>query len=452
MTTTDREMASDRVSEALAALEPFVQRLLPGMVRRALAWRGLGDLEPHELLLDLQQELRVDCLQQPDWLLGLPVRDRHQHWFRLADRWIYRQRLGSGTPLGDLDPPTLPGLDEIEASADNLRQLLPDAPQRVLEQLARGTRRHGNGRCHVGKTATQMGISKREMRKLWERVAEQLGYGDEFVAFWRRRLAEAITGLAADLLRDTDQVHLLRRPRSRPDPRGRIRRIQRIHETLRTRPLDPTLRKAMTNVLRDATEAGQTPVALLALAEELAPDCATVALWQFEAHGAGGAWPQAVRALRRARWQGASPVATTLARARLLEAHGRTDRARRCLRQRTTGRGAHHRLRLALRQVSADPRYADPRPERRAITRPTPQLPRRAHLPATRPVRPPTARPVEVASTRAVDQTNPGRGNALRRPPPGHPARETTLPAAGPRSRCWTSVPNRSADERPTHP
>ena len=339
------------VSHALQALEPFAHRLLPGMLRRILSWRGHPESEFHELLLDLQQELRLDCLEQPQLVLELPARDRHRRWFRMAERWIYRQRLRSEKNTTVLEPAIRAESISLEPTAANLQRVLPDATPAVLDSLTRDTQRHANGRCHVSKTAARIGLTSREVRSLWERAAERLGYGAEFLAFWQRRLAEAFTGLAADLLRDTDCLHLLRRPRQLPDPRGRIRRIRRIHGILRVRPLNGKVQRAIAPLLRRAEPGRFSPRSLLAQAAELAPDWAAVHLWQFEACCIDADLDGALRALRRARWLGADYGTTALARARLLEARGRPNAARRGL-ERAIARTGDERLRGAVTMLS----------------------------------------------------------------------------------------------------
>lgn len=337
---------------ALRTLEPFARRLLPGLLRRLLGWRGFTEHARHDLRLDLEQELRLDCLLHAEAILRLPPRSRHQRWFRLVERWVYRQRLRSQPTLDDVEPAAPTATADPAPTAENLRALLPDAPTPLLERLARDARRHRNGRCNLGATASVLGVHRRHVRRYWERAAARLGYGDEFLAFWRRRLAEALTGLAADLLRDDGSVHLLARPRPRPDPEGRLRRIRRIHGILRVRPLPVDLRRALAPLLRRADPRALPPRALLALAQDLAPDCAAVALWQFEAALADARPDLAARAVRRARPLGADPVATALARARLLQVRGRPGAARGCL----LAAAARHRDDRPLRALAAGAR------------------------------------------------------------------------------------------------
>src|SRR5262245_47522538 len=84
--------ASAAVDAALALLEPFAARILPAMLRRLAARRGYPDPRRPDLLADLRQELRLDCVQHPGSVLALDQDRRHQRWFRLAERWLYRER------------------------------------------------------------------------------------------------------------------------------------------------------------------------------------------------------------------------------------------------------------------------------------------------------------------------------------------------------------------------
>jgi tetratricopeptide (TPR) repeat protein len=200
---------------------------------------------------------------------------------------------------------------------------LPGLTPRLLDALAHSARQHRNGRANVAATAAPLGLHPRRVRQFWEEAAARLGYGDEYLQFWRQRLGEALTGLAADLLRDRGQCLLLAGPRNRPDPAGRLRRIRRIRSQLMVRPLPPDLRRALSPSLRRGGVHGLDPRALLAHAAALQPDSPAVWSWSFEAAVARGDLRAAAADLLRARDCGGDAVSQTLARARLLEARGR---------------------------------------------------------------------------------------------------------------------------------
>src|SRR5262245_25374577 len=89
---------------ALAALEPFLQRLLPAMLRCNRRWRRLPEPSRRDLIGDLRQELRLDCLEHLPVVLQLPQRERHQRWFRLVERWIYRHGPSAAAATIDREP------------------------------------------------------------------------------------------------------------------------------------------------------------------------------------------------------------------------------------------------------------------------------------------------------------------------------------------------------------
>jgi len=308
---------------ALAALEPFLQRLLPAMLRCNRRWRRLPEPTRCDLIGDLRQELRLDCLEHLPVVLQLPQRERHQRWFRLVERWLYRHQPRAEVAALDHEPGAAGGGAAFEPTVQTLRGLLPGVATNVLDHLVHRAERHRNGRCNTTATATAIGLGLRRngVRRLWADTAARLGYDDDFVAFWRRRLAEALLGLAADLLLDRGDLNVLPRRRRKPDPKGRLQRIRRIHAALTVRPVPFALRRSMSLVLRSA--AALTPVALLDEAARLQPFEPAIPLWRFEAAVAATDHAAACRALRRARALGADPVAVVLARARLLEARGR---------------------------------------------------------------------------------------------------------------------------------
>ena len=80
--------------EALALLEVFCKRILPGAIRRIAAWKGLSRGQIPDLTDELRQELAVDCLLHADTVVQLAAPQRHSRWMRAAERWIYHHRLG----------------------------------------------------------------------------------------------------------------------------------------------------------------------------------------------------------------------------------------------------------------------------------------------------------------------------------------------------------------------
>ena len=58
-------------------MERFNTALLPGVLRRVGAWKGIPAPQLAELRDDVLQELRVHCLLRADELLALDARGRH---------------------------------------------------------------------------------------------------------------------------------------------------------------------------------------------------------------------------------------------------------------------------------------------------------------------------------------------------------------------------------------
>jgi hypothetical protein len=314
---------SSPVIQALTLLEPFAQRILPGVLRRIARWKGLSAARRQDLLADFRQELACDCVANAAQVIGLPPPERHRRWFRLLERHHYRQQ-GRQTRRIDADC-QLDHLADPRATspADQVREAL-----HLGTGLQAGAERLANGRCNLGATAERHGISHRLLRRTWEEVAARLGYGDEFLDFWRRRLGEAVLGLAVDLLRR--RVPLLLWPQPAwppPNVRARLRRIRRIREQLSVRPLPGGLRRLCGQLRRPDLQGADTPRQLLAVAARLLPGDAAVSFWQFEASAAAADFGAAARALRVARASTGAGVPQLLARARLLELRGRTAAA-----------------------------------------------------------------------------------------------------------------------------
>lgn len=339
----------------LAWLDPFVERILPGLVRRLARWKGVPLRRDHDWHADLQQELVVDCLEHQDTIAGLTEAERHQRWFRLVERHLYRHRLRDARRAEvESDVNLIPDPAMVDpASGFRGMQDLPPARRALLRQLLAANTRLGNGRCNMTATSRASGTTRYEVRRLWTDLADALGFDDAYLAFWQRRLAEAALGLAADLLRDTGALRILgERQRRRPDPKGRRRRIRRIQRALLVRPLPSSLRQAMRGILRASRGGPARAGELIQAAARLAPDHPAVPLWRFEAAIASGDLAGAAAALRTARVTAADRVPVILARARLLEARGRDRAALRLLSRSLVRCHRDGRLLAALRAAS----------------------------------------------------------------------------------------------------
>jgi len=296
---------------ALDHWQCFCQRILPGIVRRFASWKRLPRSCQSDLLEELRQELVADCLEHAPQVVVMPTRVRHGRWLRMAERFAYRNFVTTRRHTGIVA--------ELVARPEPCLVPLP-APDSV-DTLA-------NGRSNLHRTAKHRGIDERILRRQLEHLAERLGADDRHRAFWRARLAEALTGLAADLLRDRDQVHLLPRERARADPAGRLRRLRRMLVHFHIRPSTRRERQILRRWLRRPTLDHAAPRRLLEAAVTLAPFDRATWLWLFEACLVDADHRAAAAALRKCR-QVAAPTAaaSTLARARLLEARGRPQRA-----------------------------------------------------------------------------------------------------------------------------
>jgi hypothetical protein len=294
--------------EALALLEVFTMRILPGAVRRLAAWEGLRRGQIPDLTDELRQELAVDCLMHADTVVQLPAPERHARWMRAAERWIYHHRVGrsKNTVMPDAPlaarTPHAPGLAETDLVSRH----------KVVAM--------GNGRLNLSASAATGGKEARRLRQELEVLATELGCDEQYLAFWRLRLSEALTGLAADLLRDRGAVRLLTRQRAAPDPRGRLRRIRRIAAHFRVRTSTRDVRVVLRDWVRRPRLDAHAPRRLLEHATRLHPTAAGAWLWLFEACLVEADLGAALRALRKGRHHGDDRIALTLARARLLEA------------------------------------------------------------------------------------------------------------------------------------
>jgi hypothetical protein len=306
----------------MSPVDHFVRCLLPGLLRQLGVWEGLTSARRREVVEDLCQDLSLDFLENRAALAEMAAAERHQRWFRLVNRRHYDLEVRPLRGRRDvaLDSVAVETPSDVDPAA--LRELLSDADARLAQQLAEGGSRLKNGRINRWLTARSLGLSRSKLRARQAHIAAALGTDDRYLAFWQRRLVEALLGLAADELRDRGTVRLFgERLRRRPDPAGRWHRLQRILKRLQFLPLPPALRVVVALCNRSARDLGHTQASAAAVA--LAPDDPAAQLWRFESALADGELAAAAAAVRKARECGADAVAVLLARARLLEARGR---------------------------------------------------------------------------------------------------------------------------------
>ena len=322
MTRTDQ--AEDIRTAALSMWGTFCRRLLPGTLRRMSLWKGIPRGWLPELTEDVQQELAVDAIECAGEIVELLPMQRHRRWMRLAARWIHHHWL---THRGEPAPP-----EEPLAPAELPTDQLPPLPQVVVL---------GNGRTNVAATAAALGHGRREVRRQATRWAELAGRDGAYHAFWRRRTAEALTGLAADLLRERGHLWLVARPRPAPAPAHRLRRLRRLVPRFVVQPSTAVERSILRRWTKNPDLGAAAPRQLLEDAVKLAPQHAAAWLWLFEACIGDGELGRAAIALRSAR-RLAEPDRTPvlLARARLLEMRGRWPAASALL-QRAARRWPH---------------------------------------------------------------------------------------------------------------
>lgn len=320
-------------ADALPHLRRFVRSALPCFVRRLACWKGLQPGQHADVIADLEQDLVLDYLEHRASIDRLPARERHARWFRLLSQRHYQLRLrgqrlleSSCAPDSLADPSTWQCRD---APANDLQRVIEAAfaagsDRGLAHRLLIDADHLKNGRINTDATALRVGVPPRELRALWQRLADRLGYGPEFVAFWRQRLVEALVGLAADLLRDAGMVRVFEeRRRLPPDPAARLRRIRRIKDELSRRPLAPELKSALAHFTKRGASAQLDARTPLACARQLQPDSLAVLHWTFEAAIAHGDLAEAGRALRAIRKHDADGVGVALARSRWIEARGR---------------------------------------------------------------------------------------------------------------------------------
>lgn len=341
-----------------SSLEQFRHRALPGLVRKYQVWQGLNPSQQQEVVEESTQELWLDCLSNTEELVRLDHGRRCSCWFRLLERRHYHLYTKSQRQTGQTpeEPDHVATTGPGETHFAHLDRLgLAGSEQCLAQELLEHAAYLRNGRINCRLSAQRLGISPQALTRRWDQLVSQLGYGREFLDFWQRRLVEALLGLAADLLRDQGSLRLWAEARRRrPDPGGRMRRVLSIRRRLCCRPLPPLLRQVLSRYPRSREGLRRPPRAILADARLLSPLDARISLWSVEAALQDRDHPRALRELRSARHQGADPVATSLARARLLQLRGRITACHRLLDATSRRLGPDPRLIAALRLLQPD--------------------------------------------------------------------------------------------------
>lgn len=302
-----------KASPAMDLLAPFAARVLPSTVRRIAAWRGLSRATTTDLLEDVRQELALDCLLHGAAIVALPEPERHRRWMRLAERWIYRQRRH-----GWRRPERAPEQEEpaIVDPAPRDEADVPELPATLLVHMR-------NGRCNISASARSGAGTRHSLRRQIDAIAGRLGLSDRTMHFWRSRVGETLTGLAADLLRLRGEVHVVPMVGRLPDPQARLARLRRLQRRVPVWRHTMDLRRTMRRWVQTREFLTASPRELLEHAVELDPFAATTWLWLFEACVVDGDLVAAARALLRVRHLPPRTRATlALARVRLREARG----------------------------------------------------------------------------------------------------------------------------------
>jgi hypothetical protein len=317
--STTPTIVDDARSTTLRHWEEFCERLLPASLLRLARWKGLEPPVVLQGLDDVRQELAVDCLANAEALARLPVRTLRQRWLKQAGRYAYDYLLPRWSSLPSADDPRLP---------TTLPAGLP------MQLHGPGLAAMSNGRANVAATASDRGTGVRSVRRQLLEVAERLDRGASYRQFWRRRTAEALIGLAVDLLRDQAPLVLVPRARSRPDPRRRRRRLQMLVARFLVQPATMPERTRLRRWCRTKRLDSRSARSLLQDALELMPEASSGWLWLFEACFVESDLRAAAAALRQGRQLAVLPgLAMVLARARLLEARDRWPAAQALLRR-----------------------------------------------------------------------------------------------------------------------
>lgn len=307
---------SDR-SAALKLLSHFQRRVLPGALRRIANWKGIPRPLMRDWLDDVLQELAVDGLEHPTAILGMPERERHARWMRLAEKVIYRHRRHLAQQHPTTEKPALP-------DSNSLDELMVRIPPLVALN---------NGRANITASVRAAGIARRDLRGQLDVLATQLGWDSEQQKFWQARAVEALTGLAADLLQKKGAVRLLKQLPT-PDVDRRQARLRRLTGRFPMQPSTKQVRRALRPWSRSRCSYKATPRTMLEQAVALRPDSIPAWLWLFEACCSERDPSAALRALRSVRMIHDAPhTAVVLARARILELRGTMNAAIHLLRR-----------------------------------------------------------------------------------------------------------------------
>lgn len=337
--------------EALAMHATFCKHILPLVLRRIAGWRRVPVAELGDLADDLGQEIALDCLEHTAEVLALPLPARHRRWMRLADRFVYRRthhRRRHTELRTDVPAPPVPraGIEGEPAPGPRRRPLPPPPAPEALVRLQ-------NGRLNLGRSAARCGSTTRRLRRALQAAADGLGVTKAHDRFWRRRLAEAMTGLGADLLRTRTALRVIG-PLQPPQPGAHWLRLRCVASRLQIREGTQEDRRLVRPWLRRFPRRADAPRRLLEHAVQLAPDHAPAWLWRCEERLAAGDLRAALAALRSCRRLTQPPRGSvTLARARLLEMRGRRDAAVALLRRAARRWPFERNLRAALAAIDA---------------------------------------------------------------------------------------------------
>jgi hypothetical protein len=326
---------------ALGHLAAFEQRGLGACLRRIRAWPSLQPSARADLVAELSQELTVDCLENAEELATLGedgcfrrfAAAVHRHHYRLCVRDQRLRIPADRAPEPRVPPPSAAVAEHLEDG--------------LVPRLMRGASHLRNGRLCARSTQSALGVGRRTLQAMLQKVADAGGLDHDHVEFWRRRLVEALCMIAAARLRADGTVRLWE-DRARRDFHAEAfrARLARIRESLVARPLDPDLRAVLqTCTAKGDDVCGLPPRALLDLAERLDPTDPTLLSWRFELEIADGDLGAASLCLTALRHRDTDRRRLTLARARLLEARGRVDAARALVRRASSRcRGTDPRL------------------------------------------------------------------------------------------------------------
>ena len=326
---------SDR-NTTLTQLNHFRRRILPGALRRIASWKGIPRGLLRDWLDDVVQELAVDSLEHASEIAALTERERHARWMRKAEKVIYRHRRTLQNQQLAVEEPAPPIWSSDE-----------QPPVQIPPLVALN-----NGRPNLTASIQLAGVARRDLRRQLDVLAARLGWDLEQQRFWESRAVEALTGMAADLLREHGSVRLLEQPPG-PDIARRKARLHRLANRFPIQPGTQDVRRALRPWIRPRSREQVSPRDMLEQAVGLLRNSVPAWLWLAEACCSERDPGAALRALRTARRCHAARAAIVLGRARVLELRGKIDAALALLR-RSIGRWPReHELRQALAIATA---------------------------------------------------------------------------------------------------